>query len=157
MIWWKNDKNANFCIVVTKTVNLFVIVRNNITILDMNIKKTLIYHPIVSLLHFCKAAKEALSSLWLFKLELFFWKKTTLCKPCLFDKDIHKFSDDFLKLNKSSKISKIFHNFASFYRKLNYWNSVNKRVVDDYFELLNVEKHYLCKHFWKICNGSCFV
>ena len=42
-----------------KTVNLFVIVRNNITILDMNIKKTLIYHPIVSLLHFCKAAKEA--------------------------------------------------------------------------------------------------
>ena len=65
----------------------------------------------------------------------------------MFDKDIYTFSDDFLKLNKSSNISKIFHNFVLFYGILNYWYSVNKSVVGDYFELFDVEKHYLCKHF----------
>ena len=60
--------------------------------------------------------------------------------------NMYTFSDDFLKLNKSSKISEIFYNFVLFYRILNYWHSVNKMVVDDYFELLDVEKH-LCKHF----------
>ena len=59
---------------------------------------------------------------------------------------MYTFSDDFLKLNKSSKTSEIFYNFVLFYRILNYWHSVNKMVVDDYFELLDVEKH-LCKHF----------
>ena len=56
--------------------------------------------------------------------------------------NMYTFSDDFLKLNKSSKTSEIFHNFVLFYRILNYW----QMVVDDYFELLDVEKH-LCKHF----------
>ena len=60
---------------------------------------------------------------------------------------MYTFFDNFLELNKSSKISKIFHNFVLFYRILNYWNSVNKRIVDDYFELLDVEKQYSCKHF----------
>ena len=76
-----------------------------------------------------------------------FSEEKTLCEPCLFDKDMYTFSDDFLKLNKSSRISKIFHNFVLFYRIQNYWNSVNKRVVDDYFELFDAEKHYLFKHF----------
>ena len=57
------------------------------------------------------------------------------------------FSYDFFDLDKFSKVSKIFHNFALFYRILNYWNSVNKRVVDNYFDFLNVEKHYVCRHF----------
>ena len=76
-----------------------------------------------------------------------FSEEKTLCEPCLCAKDMYTFSDDFLKLNKSLRISKIFHNFVLFHRIQNYWNSVNKRVVDDYFELFDVEKHYLCKHF----------
>ena len=65
--------------------------------------------------------------------------------------------DDFLKLNKSSGISKIFHKFVLFYRILNYWNSVSKKVVDDYFEPLDVEKHYSCKRYLKVYNELCFV
>ena len=43
-------------------------------------------------------------------------------------------------LDRSSKIPKIFHNFVLFYRILNYWNNVNKRVVDEFFEVLYLEK-----------------
>ena len=57
------------------------------------------------------------------------------------------FSYDFFDLDKFSKIPEIFHNFVLFYRILSYWNDVNKRVVDEFFEVLDLEKHYVCRHF----------
>ena len=27
------------------------------------------------------------------------------------------------------------------------WNHVNKRVVDEFFEVSDLEKHYVCRHF----------
>ena len=59
-----------------------------------------------------------------------FSEKKHFCDSCLFDRDMTMFSYD---LDRSSKIPKIFHNFVSFYRILNYWNDVNKRVVDEFF------------------------
>ena len=46
-------------------------------------------------------------------------------------------------LDRSSKILKIFHNFVSFYRIINYWNDVNKRVADEFFEVLYLEKNIM--------------
>ena len=57
------------------------------------------------------------------------------------------FSYEFFDLNKFSKIPKIVYNFVLFYRKLNYWNDANKRVVDEFFEVIDLEKHYVCRHF----------
>ena len=60
------------------------------------------------------------------------------------------FSYNFFRLGKSSKIPIIYHNIVLFFRIINYWNSVNKRVVDEYFDVLDLNKHYVCKHFWKL-------
>ena len=49
------------------------------------------------------------------------------------------FPYDFFDLDKFLSIPKIFHNFISFYRILSYWNHVNKRVVDEFFEVLDLE------------------
>ena len=68
------------------------------------------------------------------------------CDFWLFDRDITMFSYTF-ELNNSSKIPKIFHNFILFYRIISYWNNVNKKVVDEYFEMLDLNKHYVCKDF----------
>ena len=57
------------------------------------------------------------------------------------------FSYDFFELDKSSEIPKIFHTFVLFYRIISYWNSVNKRVVNDHFEVLDLNKHYVRKNF----------
>ena len=70
------------------------------------------------------------------------------CDFCLFDRDVTMFSYTF-ELNNSSEIPKMFHNFILFYRIISYWNDVNKKVVDEYFEVLDLNKHYVCKHFWK--------
>ena len=78
---------------------------------------------------------------------LFFRKEKPFCDFCLFDKDMAIFSYDFFDLDKFSKIPKIFHNFVLFYRILSYWNDVNKRVVDEFFEVLDLEKHYVCRRF----------
>ena len=51
------------------------------------------------------------------------------------------FSYDFFGLDKSSEIPKIFHFFILFYRIISYWNSVNKRVVNKYFEVLDLNKY----------------
>ena len=46
------------------------------------------------------------------------------------------FSPDFFALNKSSDVPKIFHNFILFYRIISYRNDVNRRVVDEYFNVV---------------------
>ena len=74
-------------------------------------------------------------------------KKRPFCDLCLFDRDMTMFSYDLFNLDKFSSIPKIFHNFILFYRILSYWNHVNKRVVDEFFEVLDLEKHYVCRHF----------
>ena len=84
---------------------------------------------------------------------LCFSERKALCESCSFNKYVYTFSDNFLKLNKSSKISKIFHNFVLFYRIFNYWNSVNKRVFDDYFELLDVKNIIYVNTFEKFTMG----
>ena len=119
LLGWKNIKNVNFCRVVTKTVYLFVIVRHNMNILDISNWKTDLspYCIIATFLQSCKR-----SSYLLFDCSDWncFSEKKTFCECCLFDKDMYTFSDDFFKLNKSSKMSKIFNNFVLFYRILNY-------------------------------------
>ena len=55
----------------------------------------------------------------------------------------------FFDLSKSSKIPKIFHNLILFYRIISFWNNINKRVVHEYSEFLDLNKHFVCKHFWK--------
>ena len=74
-------------------------------------------------------------------------KKDPFCDFCLFDRDMTMFSYDFFELDKSSKVPKIFHVFILFYRIISYWNSVKKRLVKEYFEVLELNKHYICKHF----------
>ena len=76
-------------------------------------------------------------------------QKEPFCNFCLSDRDMTIFSYSFFELNKSSEIPKIFHNFILFYRIISYWKDLNKKVVDEYFEVLDLNKHYVCKHFWK--------
>ena len=71
-----------------------------------------------------------------------FFQKKPFCGFCLCF-----LSYDIFDLDKFSKIPKIFHNFVLFYRILNYWNNVNERVVNEFFEVLDLEKHYVCRHF----------
>ena len=70
-------------------------------------------------------------------------KRDPFCDFCLFDRDMTMFSYDFFELDKSSEIPKIFHTFVLFYRIISYWNSVNKVVVNEYFEVLDLNKHYV--------------
>ena len=67
-------------------------------------------------------------------------KMGTFCDFCLFDKDITMFRYDFFDLDKSSEFPKIVHTFL-FYRIINYWSNVNKRVVNEYFVVLDLNKH----------------
>ena len=75
------------------------------------------------------------------------YQKDFPCNFSTFDRDMTMFHYDFFELAKSSNIPGIYHNFVLFFRKINYWNSINKRVADEYFELLDLNKHYFCKHF----------
>ena len=74
-------------------------------------------------------------------------KKNPFCDFFLFDRDMSMFSYDFFELDKSSRVPKIFHVFILFYRIISYWNSVNKRLVNKYFEVLELNKHYVCNPF----------
>ena len=74
-------------------------------------------------------------------------KKNLFCDFCLFERDMTVFSHNFFEIDKSSKAPIIFHVFILFYRIISYWNSVNKRLVNKYFEVLELSKHYVCKHF----------
>ena len=67
-------------------------------------------------------------------------KMGTFCDFCLFDKDITMFPYDFFDLDKSSEFPKIVHTFL-FYRIINYWSNVNKTVVNEYFVVLDLNKH----------------
>ena len=55
-------------------------------------------------------------------------------------------SYNFFGQEKSSEITKIFHIFILYYRIINYGNNVNKRLVNEYFEVLDLNKH-VCKLF----------
>ena len=55
----------------------------------------------------------------------------------------------FLSQTNLFKFQKYFILLFLFYRIISYWNTVNKRVVNEYFEVLDLNKHYVCKHFWK--------
>ena len=87
---------------------------------------------------FCKCKKWGYSS-----------QTEPFCDFCLFDRDMTMFSYDFFDLSKSSEIPKIFDNFILLYRIISHWKRVNKKVVDKYFEVLDLNKHYVCKYFWK--------
>ena len=76
-------------------------------------------------------------------------KTEPFCDFCLLDRDMTMFSYDFFELDKSSEIPKIFHTFTLFYRIISYWNRVSKRAVNEYFEVLHLNKH-VCKHFRSI-------
>ena len=61
------------------------------------------------------------------------------------------FSYDFFELGKSSKVPKIFHVFILFYRIIIYWNSEKKRLVKEYFEVLELNKYYV-RNIFKNCS-----
>ena len=73
------------------------------------------------------------------------WEHISQKEPYLIE-ILHFFSYNFFELDKSSEIPEIFHFFILFYGIINYWNIVNKRVVDEYFQVLDLNKHYVCKH-----------
>ena len=100
------------------------------------------------MVHFCRAVIKKNYLLFECKKWSHSSQEEPFCGFCLFNRDMTMFSYTF-ELNNSSEIPKIFHNFILFYRIISYWNDVNKKVVDEYFEVLDLNKHYVCKHFWK--------
>ena len=54
------------------------------------------------------------------------------------------FSYDFFELDESSKVPKIF-------QKIIYWNSEKKRLVKEYFEVLELNKYYV-RNIFKNCS-----
>ena len=79
-------------------------------------------------------------------------QKDFLCGFCTFDREMTIFSYDFFELHKFSKISNVYHVFILFYRIINYCNSVNKRVVDEYFDVLDLKKTLCPQTLFKISN-----
>ena len=62
---------------------------------------------------------------------------------CLFDKDTLTFCFEFNDLRLSNKVIKIFRTFDLFFRILDYWNEVNKKVFHIFFYFLTFFEH-LC-------------
>ena len=61
---------------------------------------------------------------------------------CLFYKDLVTFCGELInKLILPSKVVRIIRTFNLFFRILNYWNGVNKKAVDDFFELMPTYNH----------------
>lgn len=63
------------------------------------------------------------------------------CDWCLFYKDIVTYLTNFAKIRLSSNFLKIADVFDLFFWIINYWCSVNKQVVDDFFSLLPTFNH----------------
>ena len=51
------------------------------------------------------------------------------------------FCGQFNKLIQSRKVVRIIRTFDLFFAISNYWNGVNKKVVDDFFELMPTHNH----------------
>ena len=49
--------------------------------------------------------------------------------------------DDFNTTRPSSKVTRIVWIFDLFFRIINYWNDVNRKMVDDFFEFVPVYDH----------------
>ena len=54
-------------------------------------------------------------------------------------------SADFNKIRSHTKIFKLVNTFNLFINIINYWCSVNKQVIDDFFSLLPTFNHYVYK------------
>ena len=67
------------------------------------------------------------------------------CDFCRFDNDMLKYSAKFDDLSWQKKIPNIVRSLDLFFRVINYWNSVDKKVVDELFEFMNTRDHYVCR------------
>ena len=73
----------------------------------------------------------------------FLLKKPKFLQPLFFDKDMLEYSYFFNEIDRKTKIRKIYFAFKLFFRIIDdYWNHVNKNVVDEYF---NFNSSFFCK------------
>ena len=63
---------------------------------------------------------------------------------CLFHEDTVSCCSEFNDITRQSKFVRIVRYFDRFFKILSHWNSVNKKVVDDYFETMKTRDHYVC-------------
>lgn len=68
-------------------------------------------------------------------------RTTNFCESCAFYQDCCTYAGEFNELTLSSGVLKIATTFILFFRILNYWKTVNKKMLDDYFEFLPVFDH----------------
>ena len=81
-------------------------------------------------------------------------KKPKFLQPLFFDKDMMEYSYFFNEIDRKTKIRKIYFAFKLFFRIIDdYWNHVNKNVVDEYFNLFEPNNHDVCR---KVKNFSSF-
>ena len=64
---------------------------------------------------------------------------------CLLYKDMVTFSADFNEIRLCNKIFKLVDVFSLFFRIMNYWCSVSKQVVDEFFSLLPTFNHIVTR------------
>ena len=96
---------------------------------------------------------KILSALWMSKAECLL-KKPKFLQPLFFDKDMLEYSYFFNEIDRKTKIRKIYFAFKLFFRIIDdYWNHVNKNVVDEYFNLFEPNNHDVCR---KVKNFSSF-
>ena len=60
------------------------------------------------------------------------------CNWCLFYQDCCTFAGEFNELRRSSDVLKIARTFILFFGILNYWNTLNKKMLDDLFDFLPI-------------------
>ena len=67
------------------------------------------------------------------------------CDWYLFYRDMVMYCAELNNISWSTKIIKIIRALDLFYRIVNYWNSLNMTVVDNYFETIKTRDHYVCR------------
>ena len=67
------------------------------------------------------------------------------CDWCLFYRDMVTYCAELNNISWSTRIIKIIRVLDLFYRIANYWNSVNRTVVDGYFQAMKILDHYVCR------------
>ena len=81
-------------------------------------------------------------------------KKPKFLQPLFFDKDMLEYTYFFNEIDRKTKIRKIYFAFKLFFRIIDdYWNHVNKNVVDEYFNLFEPNNRDVCR---KVKNFSSF-
>ena len=66
------------------------------------------------------------------------------CDWSLFYRDMVTYCAELNNISWSTRIIKIIRVLDLFYRIANYWNSVNRTVVDGYFQAMKIRDHYVC-------------